>query len=1151
MKMNFLRKALLMSFYTAAVISLQLTLSGLLFANTGYGQKSLRDIEVSVDFESVDLKGAFQKLETRTEFTFAYKDNLFNIAGNKKFSKRFKKASMAAILESLSKSYSLHFKRIDNTINVKPVEKPLQFVEEIYDAPNQQRISGVVKTADTDEALPGVSIIIKGTTSGTTTNINGEYTINASSGDVLQYSYIGYQMSEVEVGNQSTINVSLEPDLEQLEEVVVVGYGTQARREVTGAISSVKSEELEKMSVQSFDQALQGRAPGVVVTQNSGEPGGGVSVRVRGVGSFGNNEPLYVIDGFPVTVQNSGAASAGFGGNQFNSLAMLNPKDIESIEVLKDASAASIYGARAANGVVLITTKRGKSGQATVNLSVDMGLQEAWRQPEFLNAAEFAELANEAYINAGETPNPEWANPGSLGEGTNWVDELFRTGLQQDYNLGIQGGNEKMQASINFNYFNQEGILIESGFDRYSFRSNLDFQLNDKIKFGTSSTLSFAEQQTFRSGNFANGLFNIGLSMLPTIPVDGFVNGPSLYYSTGLDNPVIRANELENFLTTIRSLNTAFMSYEILPGLTYRLNVGADLILTKSDRFDPLYDRGLANNPDADLFQRRTQSIDWLVENTLNYNKSFGDHNVDVLVGQTAQNYEFLTLDASATEFLTNDIRAISLNANPERRGAGGGGTRWSLASYIGRFRYNFKDKYLFSASVRVDGSSRFGANNRFGTFPSLSAGWRVSEEDFFQVSWIDDLKFRASYGVLGGDRIGDFARLTRFSANTEYTLGGGAQGPVTGVSLAALGNPNLRWEESTQVDFGIDAAFFDGRVTFVADYFVKDTDGLLVPAPPPTSAGVPNAPLVNAGLVRNRGLEVALGYRKANGDFTYDISANFATLDNEVISIGSGQPINGGTGGASDRFDITRIEPGFPVGYFFGFQTDGIYQTADELNGVNDFRNPQPGDLRFVDTNGRDDNGNLTGQPDGQIDNDDRTIIGNPIPDLTYGLNVSMGYKNFDFTMFWQGVAGRDVFNVFKQQTWQIPYFNGAGVTNSVREVLNRWTGPGTSNEIPRIDYNDVNNYPFASEFYVEDGSFVRLRNLQIGYTLPQELTSKLGVQRARFYVGGQNLITITDYSGFDPEIGDQDQSAQQSGVDNGVYPLPRIYRAGLNFTF
>jgi len=832
-------------------------------------------------------------------------------------------------------------------------------------------------------------------------------------------------------------------------------------------------------------------------------------------------------------------------------LAMLNPKDIESIEVLKDASAASIYGARAANGVVLITTKRGKSGQATVNLSVDMGLQEAWRQPEFLNAAEFAELANEAYINAGETPNPEWANPGSLGEGTNWVDELFRTGLQQDYNLGIQGGNEKMQASINFNYFNQEGILIESGFDRYSFRSNLDFQLNDKIKFGTSSTLSFAEQQTFRSGNFANGLFNIGLSMLPTIPVDGFVNGPSLYYSTGLDNPVIRANELENFLTTIRSLNTAFMSYEILPGLTYRLNVGADLILTKSDRFDPLYDRGLANNPDADLFQRRTQSIDWLVENTLNYNKSFGDHNVDVLVGQTAQNYEFLTLDASATEFLTNDIRAISLNANPERRGAGGGGTRWSLASYIGRFRYNFKDKYLFSASVRVDGSSRFGANNRFGTFPSLSAGWRVSEEDFFQVSWIDDLKFRASYGVLGGDRIGDFARLTRFSANTEYTLGGGAQGPVTGVSLAALGNPNLRWEESTQVDFGIDAAFFDGRVTFVADYFVKDTDGLLVPAPPPTSAGVPNAPLVNAGLVRNRGLEVALGYRKANGDFTYDISANFATLDNEVISIGSGQPINGGTGGASDRFDITRIEPGFPVGYFFGFQTDGIYQTADELNGVNDFRNPQPGDLRFVDTNGRDDNGNLTGQPDGQIDNDDRTIIGNPIPDLTYGLNVSMGYKNFDFTMFWQGVAGRDVFNVFKQQTWQIPYFNGAGVTNSVREVLNRWTGPGTSNEIPRIDYNDVNNYPFASEFYVEDGSFVRLRNLQIGYTLPQELTSKLGVQRARFYVGGQNLITITDYSGFDPEIGDQDQSAQQSGVDNGVYPLPRIYRAGLNFTF
>jgi len=1123
----------------------------LLASNSELSQKSLNEIEVDVTFTNASLTDAFSQIEANSQFIFAYDEALTEKSGKSKFSKRFNNATLADVLGFLSQRYRLSFKRVNETINVRQLGVITQPIIEEISAPEQQTVRGTVTSSEDGQPLPGVTILVKGTTTGTTTDIDGEYSLSVPDGATLQFSYIGFQTTEVVVGNQTVVNVTLQVDLSELEEVVVVGYGTQTRREVTGAISSVKSEELEKMSVQSFDQALQGRAPGVVVTQNSGEPGGGVSVRVRGVGSFGNNEPLYVIDGFPVSVQNSGAASAGFGNNQFNSLAMLNPKDIESIEVLKDASAASIYGARAANGVVLITTKRGNAGQARVNFSVDMGLQEAWRQPEFLNAAEFAELANESYVNAGEAPNPEWANPSSLGEGTNWVDQLFRTGLQQDYNLNIQGGSDKMQASVNFNYFNQEGILIESGFERYTFRNNLDFQVNEKLKFGTSSTLSFAEQQTFRSGNFANGLFNIGLSMLPTIEEDGFVNGPSLYYSTGLDNPVIRANELENFLTTIRSLNTAFMSYEVVPGLTYRLNVGADLILTKSDRFDPRYDRGLANNPDADLFQRRTQSVDWLVENTLNYNKSFGDHNFDVLVGQTAQRYEFLTLDASATEFINNDIRAISLNANPERRGAGGGGTRWALASYIGRLRYNYKDKYLLSASVRVDGSSRFGSNNRFGTFPSISAGWRVSEEDFFDVAWIDDLKVRASYGVLGGDRIGDFARLTRFSANTEYTLGGGAQGPITGVSLAALGNPSLAWEESTQTDFGIDAAFFNGRLTLVADYFIKETDGLLVSAPTPASAGVPNNPTVNAGLVRNQGLEVALGYRKATGDFNYDVSVNFATLDNEVVSIGAGQPIFGGTGGASDRFDITRIAPGLPLGHYFGFVVDGIYQTSGDLTGVNDFRNPVPGDLIFRDTNGRDSEGNLTGEPDGQINNDDRTIIGNPIPDFTYGVNVSMNYKNFDFTMFWQGVAGRELFNVFKQQTWQIPYFNGAGVTNSVREMLGRWTGPGTSNDIPRNSYDDVNNYPFSSQFYVEDGSFVRLRNLQIGYTLPSNLTEKLGVQNARFYIGGQNLITITDYSGFDPEIGDQGGSSRQSGVDNGVYPLPRTYRAGLNFTF
>jgi len=1151
MKMKLLRKALLMSFYTAVVFSLQLTFSGLLFANTGYGQQSLRDIQVSVDFKSVDLKGAFQELEIQTDFTFAYKDNLFSHTANKKFTKKFKDTSLAEILESLSRSYSLHFKRIDNTINVKTVAKPLHFVEEVYQAPDQQRITGTITATDSNEPLPGVSIIIKGTTTGTTTNIDGFYGINASSGDILQYSYIGYVTKELEVGNQSTINISLDPDLEQLEEVVVVGYGTQARREVTGAIASVKSEEIEKLQIQSMDQALQGRAPGVVVTQNSGEPGGNVSVRIRGVGSFGNNEPLYVIDGFPLFNDNGRVGSAGFSDNQFNSLATLNPKDIESIEILKDASAAAIYGARAANGVVLITTKRGKAGKAKVTFSTDIGFQEAWNIPEFLNAQEFAEMANETHINDGQIPNPEWANPSSFGAGTDWVGAMFQTGLMQDYNLNISGGNEKVQSSINLNYFNQEGILINSDFERFSLRANLDYQVNNKLKVGTSTTLSHTDQQVFRTDNFANGIFNIGLMMLPTIEEDGFVDGPALYYPQPLDNPILLSNDIDENINVIRGMSTAFAEYEIIPGLKYKLNVGADMILSRSTRWQPSIDRGVRDLPNAQSWERTSQDVSWLIENTLNYTRTFANkHNINVLVGQTAQRSEFSTITASGEDFLNNDLRAISLS-NSELRGAGGGGNRWALASYIGRFNYNFDDRYLFSASIRRDGSSRFGTETRWGTFPSFSAGWRITQEQFFNVNWIDDLKVRASWGQLGSDRIGNFDYLTVFSANTEYTLGGNAQNPAAGVSLNRLGNPFLQWETSTQTDIGIDAAFLDGRFTLVLDYFIKDTEDLLVSVPVPTSSGVPSAPRVNAGSVRNSGLEVALGYRKSTGDFQYGIDVNFATLDNEVTSIGSGQPINGGGSNAADRFAATRTEVGLPVGYFFGFQVDGIYQTPAELSDVEDFRNPQPGDFIFRDTNGRDENGNLTGQPDGVINNDDRTFIGSPIPDFTYGLNINLSYKNFDLNAFFQGVAGNEIFSVIKQQTMQMSYFNGSGVTNSYREILNRWTGPGTSNTVPRQSYQEVNNYPFASSFYVEDGSFLRFRNLQIGYTLPEDLVGKIGVSNARFYVGAQNLFTITDYSGFDPEIGDNNQNPLNGGIDYGQYPQPRTYRLGLTVGF
>ena len=870
-----------------------------LFLNLGMANdvnsqiKDLNKVKVSFSFQNEPLSKVFQSIENKTGLSFAY-DNKDKIA-DRKISLSVNEESLAEFLRQISKAAKVKFMQVDNVINVAPFNK-MDLKQKDHEVVIQTRnVSGKVLSAEDGNPLPGVNVIEKGTSNGTVTNVDGVYSLNVAEDATLVFSSVGYITEEIAVGNRSEIDLTMQVDTKQLEELVVVGYGTQERREITGAVSSVKSEEIERLAIQSLDQALQGKAAGVLVTQNSGEPGGNLSVRIRGVGSFGNNEPLYVIDGFPVFNDNGRVGSAGFSDNQFNSLAMLNPKDIESIEILKDASAAAIYGSRAANGVVLITTKRGRAGEAKVSFSSDVGFQEAWRIPQFMNAQEFAEVANEAYVNVGEPVYSEWADPSSLGEGTDWMDEIFRTGLLQDYNFSVQGGSEKLKAAFTLNYFDQEGIIIESGFKRYSLRGNLDYTVSDRFTVGTRSTISYTDQRVFRSSNFANGLFNIAQMLLPTIPPDGFIQGPSLYVPDALRNVLFRAEELDNTLNTIRTLNTAFAEYEIIPGLQFKINVGADLILSNSERWDPKFQRGLTSNVNADSWSRRTQDISWLIENTLTYQKTFADrHNISLLAGQTAQRSEFSAISASGSDFPTNDIRAISLS-NSELRGASGGGTRWALTSYIGRANYNFDERYLLSASIRIDGSSRFGSENKWGTFPSFSAGWRLVEEPFFNVGWVDDFKIRASWGQLGSDRIGNFDYLTTFAANTEYTLGGGAQGPVTGVSLARLGNPGLQWETSTQTDFGVDLAFFDSKLTLVADYYIKETSDLLVNVPIPGSSGIPSNPRVNAGTVRNTGLEFALGYRNEIGDFSYELNANFSTINNEVLSIGSGQPINAG----------------------------------------------------------------------------------------------------------------------------------------------------------------------------------------------------------------------------------------------------------------
>ncbi len=1011
--------------------------------------------------------------------------------------------------------------------------------------PQRYEVAGRVLSSE-GEPLEGATVLVMGTRTGTLTDGQGRFSLNLGEDQKnasLLITYYGYLSREIPLNGRTELEVVMQAETNSLDEVVVVGYGAKQRRDITGAVSSISSEDLQAVGVQSLDQALQGRAPGVVVTQNSGEPGGSVSVRIRGVGSTGNNEPLYVIDGFPLYNDNSRSGSAGFSDTQFNALASLNPNDIESIEILKDASAAAIYGARAANGVVIITTKRGKSGAAKVTFDSYVGVQEAWNMPDFLNAEQFATLANEAYTNSDLDINPEWANPSALGEGTNWLDQIYRQGTIQDYNVGIRGGTDRTQASVSLGYFNQEGILIESGFERFSLRANVDFEANEKLRFGLSTTSSFSDQQIIRTNNFANGAYNIALMMYPTVEPDGVVDGQALYYSTVLDNPVLRAQTEPSTLSSLRNMTTAYGEWDILPGLTYRVNIGADVISSRSTRWQPSFERGLVENINASAWERRTEDITWLVENTLSYQQTFGDkHKLLVLAGQSAQKSNFSSLTGSGEGFQNNEIRVISAS-NPDLRGAGGGANQWSLASYFGRFNYDYDDRYLFTATVRVDGSSRFGPNNKWGTFPSFSAGWRISNESFMaNATFIDDLKLRGSWGQLGSDRIGDFRYLNIYgTSNVEYTFN---ETGLPGAVLNRLGNPDLRWETSTQTDIGLDLSMWNGRLYSTIDYFIKDTRDLLVTVPIPLTVGINNSPVVNAGWVRNQGLEVALGTQGGNQDFSYDVSVNFATLDNEVIDLGDGQPITGGAFGAADRFQPTLTEVGMPIGYFFGFIVDGIYNDESEIDpGFAPLA--QPGDFRFRDLNG-----------DGVLTDDDRTFLGSPIPDFTYGLNVNLRYKAFDFNLFLQGVQGNEIFSTIKQQIYQMPYFNGSGVTNSVVDMLERWTPENTWQEgdplIPRIAYNDPNgNYPRASNFYVEDGSFMRVRNLTVGYTVPASAASRIGISRLRIYAGAQNLLTFTNYSGFDPEIGDFNQNALASGVDTGNYPVPRTYKLGVNLEF
>ncbi len=995
----------------------------------------------------------------------------------------------------------------------------------------QNQISGLI-TDNTGEPLIGASILIKGTNSGTITDYDGKYELTIEpTHKVLQISYTGYEEQEITIGNRTVIDIILGESISLIDEIVVVGYGTQKRSKISGAVSTVTSDEITEAPVLRAEQALQGRIAGVQVSQNSGSPGSALTVRVRGVGTINNSDPLYIVDGIPV-----------------EGIDFLNPNDIESINVLKDAASSAIYGARGANGVVLITTKGGKINQAgKVNYDAYYGVQSPWKQMNLLNAREYAILSNEANINSGNIPLQEFANPDQLGEGTDWQSAIFQDAPIYSHQLSFSGGSDRSSYTASGNYFVQDGIIggRKAGFERYTVRLNSRNKLKDWLTIGNTLGFTYLTRNAVPENNeFATPLVR-ALNMDPVTPVrkpDGTF-AYSYYSDTDITNPVNAIQQINDTWTTHRIVGSVYGEADITKKIKFRSVYSVDATFATKDVFRPSFD--LSINPllsDAPAGEKNFINgvskenntwRNWQWENVATYSDVYADrHTVGLTLGTTVLNNRFDYSGGSNTNLPSNDPKDayISNTIDPiASQGAYAGATESALLSFFGKVNYDLDDKYLFSATFRADGSSRFGRNNRYGYFPSFSLGWVINREDFWSMDNISLFKLRGSWGQNGNDKIGDYSFSTIVNAGQNYTFGDGEIITNGNVPLVSA-NPDLKWETSTQTDIGLDVEMYDGKINFVADYYIKTTSDMLYAAPIPFIAGT-LAPVRNIGEVENKGLELSLSYRNRDNDFKYSVSGNIAFVSTDVLSLGEGgEPIT--TGNVFSAGAAARTEVGHPIASFYGYVTDGLFQNRQEID-AHAFQNENtaPGDIRFKDLN-----------QDGIINNFDRDYIGNPTPDFTYGINADFEYKGFDVSLFLQGVQGNDIFNGIVRYDFSY--------TNRPQSVLNRWTGEGTSNFEPRVTVNDPNFNARVSDRFVEDGSYLRLKNLQIGYSLPKSVISKLKIDKFRLYLSAQNLLTITDYSGLDPEIG-ATQGALDLGIDRGFYPQSRTFLGGVNITF
>nr|WKN34242.1 TonB-dependent receptor [Tunicatimonas sp. TK19036] len=965
-------------------------------------------------------------------------------------------------------------------------------------AAQDQALSGKVTAQEDGIELIGVNVILKGTTIGTVTDVNGEFQLNVPSAEgTLLFTYIGFQSQEVAIDGKSTFNITMATDSKQLSEVVVTGYGEQDRKTLTSAISSVSAEEIENIPVASSDQLLQGRASGVQVSSNSGSPGGGVFVRVRGSSSInGSSDPLYVVDGIPIQANN--LSEIDLGGNTTSPIADINPADIESIEILKDASATAIYGARAANGVVLITTKRGARGQAKVSLGAYFGGQEASKKPGVVDGPTFEMLTNEAAVNNGKAP--VYSNPEDAVD-TNWGDAVFRNGALRNIDLSVSGGTEKVQYLVSANNFYQEGVMKGSDFTRNSGRVNLDFYPTNKLKVGTSILYSRTDRSRLRNDDNISGVLGGVFFFPPNLPYyqpDGSYTKYSIF-----ENPIAGVTESEISMLTNRFLGSVYGEYEFFPGLSLRSSFSVDYSNIEENLYDNTFTNpGAGTNGSARSIG--SNDFNWIQENVLSYQLTMGSHSINALVGTSLQESTFSFTSATGEQFPSNEFKKI-VSAAVQR--ASSEGTSWGIASVFGRVGYDFKDRYLATVNVRRDASSRFGKENQWGTFPSVALGWVVSEETFFDVPFISNLKLRGSYGITGNQSgIDDFQAFGLWE--------GAPYADMPGIGPVQLGNPDLRWETTKQTDIGLDIGLFENALNVTADYYYKKTEDLLLAVPIPRSSGFPSL-VQNFGELENQGIELGINANIIQREnLRWNLNFNIATNKNKILKLAA--PFN-----IYNR-DIFRYEEGNELYSFYLHEQTGV--------------DPETGEPTFADVNG-----------DGEFDpNVDRKIVGTANPDFFGGITNTLNYGGFDLMFFFQYSYGNDQLN------WNRFFLEHGGTRSSQFSTsqLDRWQEPGDVTMIPRMAAANYAGNLRPSRF-LEDGSYMRLKNISLGYTLPRTFISKIGMSAARVYISGQNLLTFTKYTGLDPEVTGTADTNLTRGIEFFTMPQARTIMAGFNVTF